>query len=307
MCALMADNCSFADALARELGVERLRCVPHILALVFAQLSFRFKLFMLCTAGLSAIIHAGGGLERQKAMEDAGLNVPSLKCLTTRWNQTHDAGAYLLSTPEGASRPGFETVRELLETSPAFNRKKATGILQEEEPDKVDDEEVRVTGSTTKKKVGLLLNDVKAAFGCGPKRSYNGLFELAITITLSATLPNLITASSCNLRQIPADIEARLKQLAFPWTQILKNAGWLGVPIAGAFLKCNWISFSQKEKDALVSTYKDTILESVKSAALKYAEYMEPAVKKLQRRMQFEPTNKPSPYVVGAEMISIEA
>ena len=71
---LVADNATAMDNLAAELGLPRLRCLPHCLALVYAVLCKPFKRFVNVTCGLSAFIRVGGGQDRARLLRDAGLD-----------------------------------------------------------------------------------------------------------------------------------------------------------------------------------------------------------------------------------------
>ena len=125
---VMADNSFFADAVARILGLHRSRCAAHILALSFEEVAKQFKLFILCTSGLSALINAGGGTARREAIRGASLVPTSLHCATTRWCQCQDSATYLLQkAPAVVGKPTervFDVVYRLLSEHPAFQPRK---------------------------------------------------------------------------------------------------------------------------------------------------------------------------------------
>ncbi|NDG65103.1 MAG: hypothetical protein EBY29_16825, partial [Planctomycetes bacterium] len=110
--AIIADNAIFNDAVAKQLGVERLRCVSHALALAYAKLTEPFVRFRDATLGLSALLSAGGGTIRRDVLRKDGINVDVLHCVSTRWGQVLDTGCALLEPVEGIIL--FEKIRNVM-------------------------------------------------------------------------------------------------------------------------------------------------------------------------------------------------
>ena len=127
---IVGDNAAFIDAVAAELGLPRLRCIPHCLALVYAVLSAPFKRFVTATAGLAALRHAGGGTARDDALREAGIEPRHLNCKGTRWGQVLAVGENLVSAVGEATSAAEETIlfsriRAVIDTHPSFAPRKA--------------------------------------------------------------------------------------------------------------------------------------------------------------------------------------
>lgn len=160
---MMADGATFNQAVADNLGLPRHYCLPHVLALVFKAFTRPFSLFINATAGLSALLNAGGGVHRREAVEQYGMVVSDLQCVTTRWNQLQDMGKKLLgtlpplsATPFCPSRPEetrLERIRAMLENHSAFNMQRGPAADDTDGEESDDEQSAAQAAASTKRQV----------------------------------------------------------------------------------------------------------------------------------------------------------
>jgi hypothetical protein len=199
---MVADNANFNDALAKLLGIPRLRCVPHALQLVWAEVTKLFDLFITCTSGVSALLGAGGGTSRKNLVRSVDLVPTSLHCVSTRWGQTAKVAEYLL---EGAN---FDTLRTVMKGAPEFAlpKKKAGkkgAAAAEQEEDAVEDlQEVQVGPSGRRVKVTSVLQSCRDAFEvdvADGARTRESLFQLNLVFTIAPKITEAIKLFSGNV------------------------------------------------------------------------------------------------------------
>jgi hypothetical protein len=221
----IGDNAYFNDAIAKYLGVTRLRCMPHSLALVFAELTCLFPLYTTTTSGLSAVLTAGGSVKRVEAVKEAKLLPSNLHCVTTRWGSTQGVCRELLSFPAKEDEEGkdhtnysaaptferFEVVRRVMTDHPAFQlppAKKAgkSGKAAAAPPpppseEEVEDVEVMVQPKGRGKvKLTSLLLSVREAFEVGvPVRRHQARLELCLVEVMASHLPLTMELFSADL------------------------------------------------------------------------------------------------------------
>lgn len=224
----IGDNEAFNTALARYLGVPRLRDVPHGLQLAWLAIIAQFKLFSTITSGLSALLSAGGGTARKDAVRAAGLKLSRLQCLTTRWGTTDDMARYLIMEKnEDTGLTNFETLRGVLRDSPAFlPREGAAGAA--------DDDIIVVAGPDVREPVSSVLSNVRAAFEVDvpdASRKFEALLQFNIVTMIAPDISALITLFSANADNLDfADGMKRLNSLATS----IRDAGSPGTQ--GAFM-----------------------------------------------------------------------
>ena len=234
---LVGDGASFNDALAKELGIPRLFCGPHALALIFKALTSRFRFFSVLTSGLSACLGAGGGTNRKEAFRKAGLSPEHFHCVVTRWGQTHRVAQKLLE--DGV----FEKVRKIVSEDPSFQLPKqkrasagkqgaaaaaAVAAAEAGEEDAEPEELVTVTPDMKRQPVTSVLRHLRDALEVSlpqPQRRNEGLAQLYIVSALAGDLTEIITRFSASAREI--DIVEAVDSLN-AWKRTLDDAAMDG-------------------------------------------------------------------------------
>ena len=199
---MVGDNAFFNDALARWLGIPRLRCLPHACQLVWLAVTSFFPLFATCTSGISALLGAGGGTSRKDLVRKQGMKVESLHCVVTRWGQTDKVASYLLEDGN------FEKLRGLIKSEPVFAapKKKAgkRGAAAAEEEEHVEDaaQEVQVGPGGRRVTVGSVLQNCRAAFEVDVaegSRSFEALLQLHLVRVIAPKVTEIITRWSATV------------------------------------------------------------------------------------------------------------
>lgn len=325
---LCGDNASFIEAVANNLGVPRLRCLPHVLSLIFHALTKRLPLFTVATLSLSAVLRSGGGTRREEALRDAGIAPSNLHCVETRWNQLQDMSRLLIDRgQERPEPPGFKTlferVREVIIGNPAFTPARPKGAAAAgaaaaaeaaaaaADPDEEADAQQVIRHNGAKVTVKTLLERVKAAFEVGvaaQDRKYYAEVECQIVEALAPNLPELIRVSSSDPANFPHDISKRL----LSWRSSLEEAalpGFQSVPMETVYAASRY-HFSLPERTALLNRYKDVILASATDAIAVYDKYVPEVLEKLKYRLRFEPMTEPDDYPgppPGGQVDAVEA
>jgi hypothetical protein len=93
---LVGDNVAFNDVLAEDLGVLRMKCIPHSLALVLKAVTNAFPAWEVMTAKLGATLSAGGGHKRSVALEAKGVKPHAITGYPNRWGSTLEVAKTLL-------------------------------------------------------------------------------------------------------------------------------------------------------------------------------------------------------------------
>ncbi len=122
---IIGDNANINDAIARELCLPRLRCVPHAIHLVFKQIMAPFKHYLTVTRTLSGVLSAGGALYRKQALKAAAVEPRRLQAVTTRWNQLQEVGRYLKEEAGKFKSFGvYDVVRKVISKDVSFKKGK---------------------------------------------------------------------------------------------------------------------------------------------------------------------------------------
>ena len=126
---VMSDSANLMTAIARELGLPRLECLAHMLHDVSEAASKPFKLYHLMTVGLSTVLTAGGGVNRDNALHSAGVAKSKCKCIRTRWGRVFQMADFLTGFEVDPAQPGkvpedwkapFEIVRGVMKADVSF-------------------------------------------------------------------------------------------------------------------------------------------------------------------------------------------
>jgi hypothetical protein len=206
----VADNAFFNDAVARWLGLPRLRCVPHSLQLTWVEVTRPFDLFVACTSGVSALLGAGGGTSRKDAVRNAGLVPERLHCVPTRWGQTERVGRYLLEDDN------FDKLRVLINDEPAFfgrgrgGKKAAAPAAAAAELERADEaldgqQEVQMGPGGARVKVASVVQLCRRAFEAGvpdEARTKEAYFQLHLVNAIAPGLNQAIKVFSGNISTI---------------------------------------------------------------------------------------------------------
>ena len=302
--AVVGDNHPFNPALAAALGVPFLRCLPHVLALVFNGMTAHFKQYVAGVLGLSALLKAGGGKHRRKAFQEAGLDPAKFFCLVTRWNQLYDAGCCLLTVVGGSLV--LDIVRELLMTHKAFASRKpkapaaaaAAAALEAGEAGSDIDEDVEVQVGKAKQAVGSLLANVKGIFGADDKPcTHRFEFELRMIKDMAAGMPALISLAGADPDRLVPDLKERFTS----WRTDLADFsgdGLQGLAIDKVLGEMRSAPLSETTKAILHKTAAAVKAAATDASAI-YDKYAPDAFQKLRYRLRFDPQRKPEPFVVA--------
>lgn len=310
--AIIADNAIFNDAIAKLLGVERLRCVSHALALAYAKLTEPFTRFRDASLGLSAFLSAGGGTIRRDVLRKGGINVDVLHCVSTRWGQVLETGTALLEqTPEGSIV--FEKIRNIMIAQPdAFKIGKSSdddndgagahagaGAGAGAAPaanDGVDPDVVVAALADQRlklplKKLGSRIMSIYEVNTENSRRRFLTEFELRLVKHLASDLQKVITLSEANTDNLVADYPERVMRLR----TVLEDASLPGVQgmLVDEVLKSCTFQLSVNERKLLIEDYAPKIVLSTKNALFKFDEYIPDALEKLKFRMFYEPKRPP--------------
>ena len=88
------DNVTFNDGVCRFLGIQRVKCAPHGLALIVKAALAKFANYRALTLKLSSLINAGGTKKRVVSLRKAGLQPAKLAAYADRFTSVLAVGAY---------------------------------------------------------------------------------------------------------------------------------------------------------------------------------------------------------------------
>ena len=261
---IVGDGAPFNDALARFLGLPRLHCISHQLALVLKKICNPFAEYRTVTRDFSAILNAGGGVGRDAALRRAHVVPERCKNVATRWGQAQETAEYLLSEvkkdelgviiaaaaapvdaegaanaldePDEDSDPHivFDVIRTVVGTDKSFT----VGTVANEEDD------ADVTTSNKRTPLKALLAAFKKSLECGvlpDSRKYDALMELHIvkaltTCTIPAHANNVVIHGANASKALtivelirlsgadPTALDVHLPEYLANWRKVLVNA-----------------------------------------------------------------------------------
>jgi len=97
---LMGDNVAYNKAVARRLGVDLGKCIPHALALTVKKALFLLPFFRDTVVYGSTLLYSGGTDKRATALAELGLCAQKLRVVSTRFGSAIDPAAYRLANFE---------------------------------------------------------------------------------------------------------------------------------------------------------------------------------------------------------------
>ena len=302
--ALVGDGHTFNDGLAKELGITRLWCIPHVLALAFKAFIKHFPLFKDCTLGLSSVLRAGGGGSRDAVLRSAGIKPRDLYCLSTRWLQMYGSMKCQLSimetSPAGEPKGGyvFDVIRECLADG-AFTSGKA-------DEGKIIDK--------NKTPLKSMLANIKTHFEVGTpshKRKHYLEIEYRLVEEITKEMNLILGLASADANTVDISIIDRLEAYQKK-LEILQKEGMASVVWSILFSKepDNRNSMSVKleaVEQAIKSKYNPIIRQACADAHEVLMKYLPKAVSKLKYRLMYDPAREPIAIPVMTEGTDFDA
>ena len=277
---LMGDNVTYNDALARELNLVRMKCIPHSLQLVFRALTKAFPAWETLTVTLGGVITAGGGKGRRLYLRSLGANSTWFIGYPNRWASTDAVGASFfkrISSPiaGGAAaggagavpeeRFGFECIQAMLE-------REGSGV--DEQDDDCDDK--------PKQRLAKAFSD--AEIGAN-------LLQVAAVQAVGADIAVLTTMASANADNIDLGV--------FPRIESLRSRLKLAATDAGAALNAETaaatspIDYSAQELAKSKKLVVAMIKKGAADALLLFDKHVVPAMRYLAYRRKLDPSQRP--------------
>lgn len=285
---IVGDNAAFNDAVAEEVGVPRLRCIPHCLSLIYAELTKRFKLFTTVTSGLAALIKSGGGMARSKALKAAGITISRCHPVATRWGQTLAMAQYLIEPQtQIESKLPLDIIREVISKDSSFA---IDSVNADDESEVIS----AVPGNIRRKSpLKKLLQQVRDAFEVdlkeGEIQTRNAEVELRTVCFLAGDVQEVIKIASADSNNLADEFDSfliyiknRLDSAVLPQFQKLIIESSL--KLAPSLLQ-----------NLYIDQYSAIIIQSAKDALVKWNEYIPNAVHALHHRLMYDPKRKPPP------------
>jgi hypothetical protein len=317
---VVSDSANLMTAIARELGLPRLECLSHMLHDVAEAAAKPFKLYHLMTVGLNSVLTAGGGVNRDNALQAAGVCKSRCKCTRTRWGQVYTMANYLTAFEVDPSQPGkvpagwtapFESVRKVMRADVSFQlgkKKKGAGgagaAAEEEDGEGADDVMVRVDASGRRKLKDVLSDVKKLAFEVDvdeKDRLFYAPLEAAILSTMVPNINALITKASANPDQMDFGFPEAMQVLKGELTAA-SRAGRQGVLLEKAY-PLFYKDFEDEEKEAALEKYAPLIKAGADAALKVFTERVEPALARLEHRWRFDPRRQPVEVPIAGEQL----
>lgn len=307
---VVGDNAALVDAIAAQLGLPRLRCIPHCLHLVFKKGTAGFKRWVTVTQGLSRILTQGGTPYRLIAMRVAGLKCDRLRGNPLRWGQMQDISRYLLEKHDDVPRAGvMEKVRAIVGSSGHFEAPagEASSDDSDDGPDiAAEDGDIDPPAATaaaaaaaptraTRLASKTALSDLRQALEVGiaeSRRKFLAAFECYLVEVLFGDLPKLLTAACADPERLHKDLDKELAKLRAVLEEATE-AGMQGVVLARVF-EHGMTDFTDDEQAQLISKYSDVVRTAAASALAQYDKFIPGALDSLRHRLRFHPGVMPT-------------
>ena len=296
---LVGDGHVFNDALANELKVPRLYCIPHAMALVFKGITKHFQLFTTSTLTLSSVLKAGGGSARDAVIRDmCGGSARPFYVVSTRWGQLFASGTKQLERPRNedgdvCGPPLLETIRMALRDS-AF-------VAGKSDDGKVIDKKKTPVKSALASLRSAFEVDITTAV-----RKYHLEIEHLIVQKLAKTCDEIITLASAdperiNLQQIVTKMEEYEKRLRIYSEESGPRHIFEKIFGSDANGGCHHKDFTSAEQEAIVDLYAPKIRAAAADALAIYEKYKKGTkkvpgiVKSLEHRLMYDQNCDPRP------------
>lgn len=303
---LVGDNAALVDAIAGDLGLPRLRCIPHCLHLVFKKGTQGFKKWAAVTRGLSRVLTQGGTPRRLAALAKAELKGARLRGNALRWGQMQDISRYLLSDFRDLSKAGvLEAVRTVVAEDDSF---RLSGGSASDSESSSEDSGGEVTGggaaaaaaaaarapATRSLPSQVALKQLRTALEVDvaeQKRKYLAAFECYLVEVLFGSVPALLTAAGADPENLDITLPKKLEQFG----EALNEAaalGMQGVVVSRVFEK-GMTDYTEAEQEELTATYSPIVKAAAVAALEQYNKFIPGALQQLQHRMRFHPARAP--------------
>ena len=329
---IVGDNANINDAIARELELPRLRCLPHALHLVIKKIVAPFKHYLTVMRTLSGVLSAVGALYRKDALRKAGVEPARLHAVPTRWNQLQAVGKYLREESGQYTRYGiFELVRQVVITDQSFTiGKQADAVSLEEE----DEEEVTLEESAAataaagagaraapasssaaaaavdelprpqhriaplKQALRQLVSTFEPEAGAdGRGRKYLAPFEIALVEQIAEGMPELITAASADSRHLQPSMFTMLAALRERLEGVVAEPLGVKIIVTKAYAD-GMADYTKKEKKEFDRLYEAAVLQSAEGALAQFTRFVQPALDSLAFRRKFDPALQPTKWTI---------
>lgn len=309
---VVGDNASLVDAIAEQLGLPRLRCIPHCLHLVFKKGTAGFKHWRTVTQGLSGLLTQGGTPRRLRALEAAGLAATKLRGNALRWGQMQDISKYLLSEFGDLEKAGvLEAVRGVVTDHSSFHLSDASDSEGEAG---TDNEDAAAHGGgaaaaaaaatpppiTRAIPTKVALRKLRQSLEVGVadhSRKFLAAFECYLVEVLFGSLPALVTAAGADAEHLDGTLPSKLQRFRNVLAEAA-DAGMQGVVVERVFEK-GMTDYSDAEKKQLITKYSPLIQSAATVALEQYDKFIPQALRQLEHRMRFHPANKPEMLTVA--------
>lgn len=269
--ALVGDNVTFNDVLATELNVQRMKCIPHSLALVVKSITSFFPAWEVFTVKLGATLHAGGGHKRRLGMAAKGIKPSSIAGYANRWCSTINVGKQLLDvTPVG----GVDGVLPI-------------AIVQEQVLSwTASSGDADVDGTTR-------LGQVRAAFHDDNINA--GLLEVSLVVQLTGDIDRLITAAggdTWSLKETPLAVFAAVNQRLVRISMAKDVDLDMAIDDAAEASPLEYVP----EELAVLRANLRTCMRAAATAALKvFGKHVDPALEMITHRFMYDHHFEPPP------------
>lgn len=316
---LVGDNAALVDAIAEQLSLPRLRCIPHCLHLVFKKGTAGFKRWAAVTQGLSRVLTQGGTPYRLMAMREARLDANRLRGNPLRWGQMQDISKYLLEEKGDLTRAGvLEVVRSVVATHTAF---RLATTDDSESGDEDSDTAAHGGGggaaaaataaaaaaaaapaaaATRSLPAKVALKKLREALEVGVddgRRMFVAALECYLVEVVFGSIPALLTAAGADPEHLDSSLPTKLQM----FRDVLSEAADVamhGVVMERVFEK-GMVDYKPTEKLRLIATYSPIIRDAARAALDQYDKYIPRALEQLRHRMRFHPATKPEAIQVG--------
>ena len=303
----MGDNVTYNDKLARLLGVNRLKCLSHALALVFKDFTSVFPTWEDATTKLGGIVSSGGSSAKKAELRKVGVDWTKLSGYPNRWGSTSDAAAFLLSD----SSPVVDAAAVGLFVAPLPKRVIcviADKLYEWDADSDSEDEEngidnaaamaARREGMAVKRRLAALFSEETGS-------AQNLAIEIGVVLAATENIPSSITRASANTGNVGEDfldqihlIERSLIRAMNPATApFLVNAAHARSPFKRTPLQLA----------ATTARLTPLIVEAATKAHLKFLKHIPDAIIFLKWRRLYDPRVKPTAYSGSLEVEAMSA
>ena len=259
--AFVGDNVSFNDKLARELGVQRLKCLPHALALLIKAFTAKLPLATVLSLKTGSVIFAGGSGKRAAELEARELLPSKMRGYANRFYDVLEVCKYNLAN--------FEAIRDWTRES---------GLLEVDGSDDEGDDEDSPEA---------VLRTVKDAW-----ENPHAQIVLHATVDAIGDLVQLTKVSGGEGNSVPQDLAEQFATLETKLEILATDEG------ASAHVQMTCTALGMLSKPAVNRAVKDVapLIHAAAVAALaSYRKHIDVALDRLLHRFRFDPRAQPQP------------